>query len=83
MPSSPYQQLTLLRASEPEIGLCQALDELEPHPVLPDVLQLRVHGPQPLKVLPRVLVVDRGCGEACLRGADVFDRDHEYTARRV
>ena len=62
------EQLAALCAS----GEASGLEGLEPHPSLPDVLQLAVHGPRPLHVLGNVLVVDRGCGEAVLRGADVF-----------
>ena len=64
--------LSLLRSALLERGDERFLGQLAPHPLMPDVIWLPVEGPQSLPLLPHVVVVDRACGEALLRGADVF-----------
>ncbi|GAA6215083.1 putative methyltransferase NSUN6 isoform X1 [Lates japonicus] len=46
--------------------------QILPHPQIPDVLLLPVHGPRPVKQLSSEVVVGAQCGSAVLRGAHVF-----------
>lgn len=43
-----------------------------PHPLLSDVVTIDVHGPLAVDELSAAVLVDVGCGEAVLRGADIF-----------
>jgi SAM-dependent methyltransferase len=46
--------------------------EAAAHPVVPDALTIEVTGPHAVPELERKALVDVGCAEAVLRGADIF-----------
>jgi 16S rRNA C967 or C1407 C5-methylase (RsmB/RsmF family) len=43
-----------------------------PHPTVPDALAIDVSGPHDIAELERKVLIDIGCAEAVLRGADIF-----------
>ena len=65
--------LTQLRAELEARGESAAAASCTPHAALPDMITIDCTGPHELDIEQEaVVVVDRACGEALMRGADVF-----------
>lgn len=62
----------LARSAAAEAGGGAGLFVAEAHPDVCDAITIGVTGPHPIDELPHKALIDIGCAEAVLRGADIF-----------